>query len=153
MRMNVTQVTSALNAITTREVPDVMKGRLLSLYARLVPALSGALEARSKDRLEGVQKLLAERAEFEAQSMEAILTELANSIKKELAEPEVVQLEFWTTEEREQLNRNMDALQRRLAAIPGEIEQEKKVIHKRFASPQMRLFPVAVCFVVPSRFS
>jgi len=148
-RMNVTQVTNALNAVTDRESSATLKERLLALYPRLVPALSNALEARSKDRLDGIQKLLAERAEFEARSMEAILTELANSIKSELAEPEVVQLELWTSEEREQLNRNMDSLRRRLAAIPGEIEQEKEVIRKRFATPKVRTFPVAVAMLLP----
>jgi len=66
-----------------------------------------------------------------------------------LAEPEVVQLELWTSEEREQLNRNMDSLRRRLAAIPGEIEQEKEVIRKRFATPKVRTFPVAVAMLLP----
>ncbi len=85
--------------------------------------------------MEGIQKLLAERADFEASSMETILNELANSIRQELDEPEVMQLELWTSEEKEQLNRNMDALRRRLAAIPGEIEQEKEVIRKRICFP------------------
>jgi hypothetical protein len=53
--------------------------------------------------------------------------------------PEVLQLELFTSEEKEQLNRNMDALRRRLAAIPGEIEQEKQVIGKRFSNPQTRI--------------
>lgn len=153
VRMNVTQVNNALSSMTEREPSAALRGRLIELYPKLVPALLSALEARSKDRLEGVRKLLAERAEFEARSMEAILTELANAIKKELAEPEVVQLELWTSEEREQLNRNMDALQRRLAAIPAEIEQEKKVIQKRFATPQARTFPVAVAVIVPDKFA
>jgi superfamily II DNA or RNA helicase len=153
VRMNVTQVANALNAVTDREPSAALKGRLLALYPRLIPALSNALEARSKDRLEGIQKLLAERAGFEAKSIEAVLTELANSIKKELAEPEVIQLELWTSEEREQLNRNMDALRRRLAAIPGEIEQEKEVIQKRFAAPQARTFPVAVAILIPEKLA
>jgi superfamily II DNA or RNA helicase len=153
VRMNVTQVNNALSAMTEREPSAALRERLIGLYPKLVPALLSALEARSKDRLEGIQKLLAERAEFEARSMEAILTELANAIKKELAEPEVVQLGLWTSEEREQLNRNMDALKHRLAAIPGEIEQEKEVIQKRFAAPQARTFPVAVVILIPERLS
>jgi SNF2 family DNA or RNA helicase len=150
-RMNVTQVANALNAVTDREPNATLKGRLLSLYPRLIPALSNALEARSKDRLDGIQKLLAERAKFEAKSMEAILTELANSIRGELAEPEVIQLELWTSEEREQLNRNIDALRRRLQIIPIEIEQEREVIKKRFFNPQSHMFPIAVMFIFPEK--
>jgi hypothetical protein len=153
VRMNVTQVTNALNAMTDREPSSALRNRLIALYPRLVPALLSALEARSKDRLDGIQKLLAERVDFEARSMEAILTELANAIRKELAEPEVVQLELWTSEEKEQLNRNMDALRRRLMVIPGEIKQEEEVIRKRFASPKERIFPVAVLFLVPEKMT
>jgi superfamily II DNA or RNA helicase len=153
VRMNVGQVSNALNAMTDREISAAMQGRLLSLYPRLVPALLSALEARTKDKLDRIQSDLANRASFEASSIEAILTELAASIKKELTEPEVVQLELWTSEEREQLNRNMDALQRRLAAIPGEIEQEMEVIRKRFASPQVRIFPVGVLLLISEKLS
>jgi hypothetical protein len=45
------------------------------------------------------------------------------------------------------------ALRRILAAIPGEIEQEKTAILKRFSEPHIRKFPVAVMFLVPSNFS
>jgi hypothetical protein len=38
---------------------------------------------------------------------------------------------------------------RGLAAIPGEIEQEKTGILKRFSDPQTRMFPVAVMFLIP----
>ena len=44
---------------------------------------------------------------------------------------------------------SMDALRRRLAAIPDEIEKEKAAILKRFSDPQTRMFPVAVMFLVP----
>jgi hypothetical protein len=123
----------------------------LDLYPRLVASISAALEARSKDRMEGIFKLLAEREAFEAKSIESILTELAGSIRQELDEPEILQLELFTSEEKEQLNRNMDALRRRLAAIPSEIEQEKKAVRRRFADPQSRMFPVAAMFLVPEK--
>jgi len=103
--------------------------------------------------MDGIQKLLTERSEFEAKSIESVLNELAGSIRHELDEPEVFQLELFTSEEKEQLNRNRDALRRRLAAIPVEIEQEKAVIQKRFSDPQIRMFPVAVMFLVPEKYS
>ena len=153
VRMNVGQVTNAISAATGREPSADTRQRLLDLYPRLIPSISAALEARSKDRMEGIQKLLAERSEFEAGSIASVLNELASSIRQELDEPEVLQLELFTSEEKEQLNRNMDALRRRLAAIPGEIEQEKKVIQERFANPQLRMFPVAVTFLIPEKYA
>jgi len=151
VRMNVGQVTAALGAATDRQPSPEMQQRLLGLYPRLMAAISAALEARAKDRMDGVQKLLAERAEFESASIESILTELGNSIRRELNEPEAIQLELFTSEEKDQLNRNLDALRRRLSAIPGEIEQEQKIILERYASPQTRMFPVAVMILLPEK--
>ena len=152
MRMNVGQVANTMQAATEKEPPEAMQRRLLDLYPRLLPSLAAALEARAKDRMEGVLKLLTERAGFEANGMESILNELAGSIRRELDEPEVLQLALFTSEEREQLNRNLDALRRRLAAIPDEIVQEKEVIRQRFSNPQSRLFPVAAMFLIPNKY-
>jgi superfamily II DNA or RNA helicase len=152
-RMNVGQVANAINVATDGVPSASMQQRLLDLYPRIIPSISAALEARSKDRMDGIQKLLTERSEFEATGIESVLNELANSIRQELNEPEILQLELFTSEEKEQLNRNLDALRRRLAAIPGEIELEKKAILKRFSGPQTRMFPVAVMFIVPEKYS
>ena len=58
---------------------------------------------------------------------------------------------MFSSSEREQYNRNVAALQARLAQIPVEIEQETAAIRARYAAPQPRLFPVAVTFLVPER--
>lgn len=160
-RFNVTQARATLEAavgaqFANKEVSQAMQGRLLALYPQIVNALASALEARRKDRLEGIHKLLVEREEFEAKGIQVILTELAKSIEAELSESQTQQLDFLkelNLDERDQLNRNLDALRRRLQAIPGEIEQEQGVIHKRYADPQARMFPVAVAFIVPERLS
>jgi hypothetical protein len=151
-RMNVGQIESALHSVTDQEPSPTMQQRLLALYPQLMPAISSALDARSKDRMSGILNLLSERSELESKNIESVLQELANSIRKELDEPDVLQLELFTSEEKEQLNRNMDALRRRLAAIPEEIDQEKSVIEKKYSDPQFRLFPVAVMFLVPDKY-
>lgn len=123
------------------------------MYEKIMPQLIQSLEARKTDRMDGVQKLLEEREEMESRNMEAILNELAHAIKNELDEPEVFQLELFTTDEKEQLNRNVDALRRRLHEIPNEIKAEQEQIRKRFADPQPRMFPVAVTFLVPEKLA
>ena len=58
-----------------------------------------------------------------------LLHELAKSIEDELAENQNQQLDFLKElklDEREQLNRNLDALRRRLQAILSEIKQEQR---------------------------
>jgi len=160
-RFNVTQARAALEAAAgalyvNKVVSHSMQERLLALYPQLVNRLMSALEARRKDRMDGIHKLLTEREEFEANGIQTILTELAESIEAELEESQTQQLDFLkelNLDERDQLNRNLDALRRRLQAIPQEIEQEQAAIHKRYADLQARMFPVAVAFLVPSRHS
>lgn len=152
-RMNVGQIAKAIEGATGREPSPEMKERLMGMYEKIMPQLLQSLEARRTDRMDGVQKLLDEREEMESRNMEAILNELTRSIKNELDEPDIYQLELFTTDEKEQLNRNVDALRRRLQEIPNEIKAEQEQIRKRFADPQPRMFPVAVTFLVPERFS
>jgi hypothetical protein len=77
-------------------------------------------------------------------------TELRRSILEELREPEHAQLQLFSTEERVQRQRDLDALRRRLEEIPGDIEAETAAIRARYASPTPRLFPAAITFLVPS---
>jgi len=150
-RMNVGQTDTALRTALDRPVSAATQERLKSLWPSLRPSLEQALEARMKDRTAGMERQLREHEAKEIANMEAVLTELAAAIEKELVEPEYHQLELWSTTKRSQLNRNIQALQARLDQIPGEIEAEKAAIRARFADPQPRLFPVAITFLVPER--
>ncbi len=133
------------------EPGESIKQRLAALWPQTVGPLMQALEARMKDRTEGLHKLLAERAEKEITDITAILSELAQAIEQELKEPEYLQLELFSTQEREQLQVNTDALRLRLSQIPGEIEKEAEIIRARYADPTPRLFPVTVTFLVPEK--
>lgn len=154
-RLNVGQITDALASATIREPAAAMKKRLLDIYPQHADSLVKALEARMKDRAEGLQKTLAERRDKEIADITAILNELRQTIEKQLDDPELKQLVFegWTTEERDQLDRNMNALRTRLQQIPGEIKRETQAVERRFADPQPRMFPVSVTFLVPERLA
>ena len=127
----------------------------MALYPKHADSLRQALEARMKDRTTGLQKALAERAEKEAEDIRAILTELQRSIQEKLNDPENQQLTFdgWEDEERQQFERNMNALRVRVREIPDEIKRETAAVAARFADPQPRMFPVAVTFLVPERMA
>ena len=152
-RLNVTRVQDALEAATSRPVSEKTQTHLQSIWKSLEPSLQQSLEARQKDRLEGMQKLLTERKEKEIADVRAILGELEAMIRKELADPEFKQLELWSASERDQLKRNEQALRLRLAQIPEELEKEIAAIEARYADPQPRLFPVAVTFLVPEKYA
>jgi hypothetical protein len=152
-RMNLGQIANSLASESERTPSTEMSERLARIYAKIAPQLLQALEARSTERLESIGKLLADRADLETKNIEAILQELEQAIRNELTQPEVFQLELFSTDESEQLRRNMDALRRRLEEIPNEIKAEQEQIRKRFADPQPRMFPVAVTFLVPEKIA
>ena len=151
-RLNVGETQAILDAAIDEPVSAKMQAQLQSQWDRVKPALVQALEARMKDRLAGMQRLLDERRDKEMIDIEMILRELAAAIEQELEKPAYQQLELFSMDERSQLNRNTAALQARLEQIPGEIEAETAAIEARFADPQPRMFPVAVTFLVPERF-
>jgi ERCC4-related helicase len=152
-RMSVGQVRDALAAALPEEPPEEVKRRLIELWPRHSAALVQALEARMKDRAGSLQRDLAERADKEVRDITAILTELQKTIEAELNAPAYQQLELFSAPEREQFERNRDALGARLKQIPQEIGKETAAIRTRFADPQPRLFPVAVTYLVPERLA
>ena len=154
--MNVGQVQQVLEVLEearSEMVSPQMQQRLQELWPTHSEALLQALEARTRERTNGLQKFLAEQAEKEMNDITTILTELRSTILAELHQPEVVQLQLagFSTAEQEQFERNMTALAERAEQIDAEIELERANIRRRFADPQARLFPVAVTYLVPER--
>jgi hypothetical protein len=147
------EMQDVLGAITADEPSGAVKEKLLGLWSKVSEPLHQALDARTKDRTEGLQKMLAERAEKEASDIREILSELERAIRDQSNDPDYQQgfLPGLAPAEQEQFERNVDALRRRLGEIPGEIEKEIEAIRARFADPQPRMFPVAVTFLVPHR--
>jgi len=84
-----------------------------------------------EERAASLQRLLDEREAQEKADITAILGKLETAIRRELDEPEYVQLELFTSSEREQYSRNVAALETRLAQIPGELEPELAQIRAR----------------------
>lgn len=152
-RLNVSQVSAALGAATERAVSTKTEGQLQSVWKNLEGPLMQSLEVRMKDRLDGMQKLLNERKQKETSDIRAVLGELQSMIERELGDPSYKQLEMFSPSESEQYNRNVQALRLRLKQIPDELEKEIAAIELRYADPQPRLFPVAVTFLVPEKYS
>ena len=155
-RMNERQLKDALAAAEDRPVSASVQRTLAQLWEKHREALVQSLEVRMRERADSLQRALADRAAKEQLDIRSILTELQESILKEIQQPEkVVQLQLagFSTEERQQFDRNISALEERVKQIDTEIEQETRRIQQRFADPQPRLFPVAVTYLVPERFA
>ncbi len=112
-----------------------------------------AVNARSRERLQFLMNTLERRRDKELDDVEKLLDELEKMINKELEDskkPE--QLDFMDKlqpDERETLQRDLNALKSRLDRIPEERQEEKKNLLRRYEEPTDRTFPVAVEFLVP----
>lgn len=83
---------TALGAISTDAVPEVMQQKLLALWDKYASPPMQALVARQGERTTSLQRNLQNWAEKEIADITTILTELQKSILKELDEPQVEQL-------------------------------------------------------------
>jgi ERCC4-related helicase len=145
------RVQSLLDASQPQPVPATLQTRLQEIWPGIESNLMLALEARMKQRLDGMQRLLDDRQAKEIEDITALLHELETAIEAELKTPGPIQLELWKDEERDQLRRDEEALSFRLNQIPGELEKEVNTIKAHYVDPQPRMYPVAVVFLVPER--
>ncbi|PAX52197.1 DISARM system SNF2-like helicase DrmD [Brunnivagina elsteri] len=152
-RLGVMKIQEALAAALPELAPENIRQRLAQLWDSHAPALMQSLESRMEDRSKSLQRDLGDRAAKEAADITAILTELRQSILKELDEPEFKQLELFNTAEVEQFERNINSLKARVEQIPAEIEREVAAIQARFANPTPRLFPLAVTYLIPQKLA
>jgi superfamily II DNA or RNA helicase len=148
-RLNVGEVDTLVAAATGDLASVPVRRRLAATWERVAEPLLKSLERRAYDRADSLQRTLADRAEQEANTITAVLQELRRSIEAELTEPESEQLTLFSPDERNQFERDQDALRRRLEAIPADIDRETAAIRARYAAPAPRLFPAAVTFLVP----
>lgn len=151
-RGNVTQVQQWLEQATDEAPAPAALDRLRTAWPTVAQALQTALDARKRDRTKTLESRMAARADEDVKGLTEVLEQLAHTIRGELDEAgKQKQLTFdWTADEREQWDRNHDDLQRRLDAIPGEIEAESARIRANYADPQPLLFPLSVTWLVPS---
>jgi len=155
-RMNVGEVKAALAAATGERAPAAAEERVAAEWATVEESLYRALEARAAEITGSLDRRLAERAQAERATVESVLAELRRNIEAQVAAfkgdaGRQLALQFTTPDERAQFDRDLDALERRAAEIPGEIEREVAAIDRRYASRDFRLFPAALTCIVPPR--
>lgn len=124
---------------------------------RIREPLYRSLEARFAEKVSSLEKTLAKAAEREKKDIEALLIDLAASIRAGLGDVEAqvkqLQLDFGDSDERKQASADVAALRARLEQIPEEIKQEQELIDRRYADMHPLMFPAAVTILVPKRFA
>jgi hypothetical protein len=139
----------ALDASRPTPAPAAALPRIVALWPSLREPLQSALDARRKDRVASLGKKLAERAALDHEAIDTILTELEQALQRELTAPESPQLGLFDREEKEQHQRDREALRHRLEAIPAERARESQAITDRYKDPTPRLFPIALTCLWP----
>jgi hypothetical protein len=153
LRVNGTK--AALAAATNRPVPEGIESMLADHWNRMRERVESMINARAQEVGRQREARLDKRRDTEIESIRTVLNDLRKSIEKELGdlarEPDVVQLRFegLDQDERLQLERDLDALRRRVEEIPREIEQEVDRLSDRYRTRETRVFPVAITFLVP----
>ena len=139
-------------------IVDEMRRRFNSCAKPLVDSVV----ARVKDRANSLESVLQKTKEKEIEDVSSLLDELERTLDKELhpekygKEPKPRQLlfdEFMEMEQRDQIKRDDEALEQRLARIPQERLDEKSAIERRYENVKSRAFPAAVFFIVPDNFN
>ncbi|MFC1467804.1 DISARM system SNF2-like helicase DrmD [Verrucomicrobiota bacterium] len=138
------------------EPNDGLLGLLTERFEKQESAIRATMEARSKDRLRFLENTLGRRKESEIADIVNVLTELERTIRAELKNDSDLQemllpgmYDFLNAQEKNQVQRDVEALKNRINRIPKEREMEKATIEKRYAGLTDRTFPVAVVFLVP----
>ena len=143
-------VQAALDAATDEPVPKHVLDLLAAQWPRIEESLRGAIENRARTVAEQKGRHLDARRDEQLEMVRQVLTELRTSILESLEEPEWEQLVLdLDGDQRNQVQRDLEALRRRAEAIPEEIEREQELIRRRYAERTPRWFPAAVTFLVP----
>jgi superfamily II DNA or RNA helicase len=146
------QLQAVIDAPTLGVPPPAITRGLLAEWPKIAEGVLGALSRRQQDRSDSLTAVLARRADDDAQAIGSVLGELERSIRAELADAEgdiQLKLPGLSSDERNQVERDLHALWRRLDEIPAEITKETAAVRKRYAEPTPRLFPAAIEFCIP----
>lgn len=144
---------SSLGKPSLREVPENARNTLIAAAAGDVEDLRPHLQRLAEQAGTTAEKDLARRGEREAKSMREILLRQKARIEKELADLETPAskqrtLGFDEAEDR-QFKAERRLWQRRLEAIPGELETEPARVQASFEVKTTRVEPVGVVYLWP----
>ena len=137
-------------AATEQPPAEQAREQLTELWPSLAEPLGRALATRANQRARSLHGLLAERCDEEVAAVEAVLAELATSIRQKLTDDPYWEQPTLFALEQEQLHTDREALRARLDDIPTQRERETEALRRRYADPTARWFPAAVTFLVPA---
>lgn len=158
-RFNVGETSAALESALEGDIDPIDRAKLSALWPQVEEPLVRALEARKDEVAQSLERQLAERRDEEERALTSVINDLKLSIERELARLDAqgnlqMFLEGFGPNERdqrEQAERDVENLRRRLQELPAELEREREAIARRYSVTRSTLFPAAVTWLVPMR--
>lgn len=155
-RLRVQRLQEIMSKARATEASSADKAQFQAVWESIIQQpLLASLDKRQAERTESLLRILEERKVKEQADITEVLMELQKTLQAEIADADaptqlrLLGLEKFSTDERDQYTRNVEALRRRLAQIPQEREAEVAHIETRYENITARLFPIAVTFYVP----
>lgn len=146
-------IEDALAKPSLREVPETARNPLLAAAPGDVDELRPHLERLARQVAASAEKDLTRRGEREAKAMREILLQQKKRIERELADlekPELKQrLMGFAEDEERQFRAERRLWQRRLYAIPRELETEPARVQASFEVKSVRVEPVGIVYLWP----
>jgi superfamily II DNA or RNA helicase len=157
-RLGVGDIKAALQARGDTPLPRHHRDEIEQAWNRLSMPVFEAVQARAEELRGGVKRRLEQRRGSEVEGIRTVLGQLASSIRKELdaaKDGKAEQLTFFDLDDRErnQLRRDIAALEHRLNEIPEELEREIARLQRRYSDARDVVFPAAATVLVPRRFA
>ncbi len=123
-------------------------------WDRVASDLVTSLERRGQRLAEIKQKALQARMEDELTRLESDVDRAAVAMREALdrtrSQLDSAQISLFAEEEAEQLERDYDRLHARYATIRDKVQTEITSVRERYATQDVRVFPIAVTFLHPA---
>lgn len=147
--------------LSAPKVSERLRSVLQQRFKACETNILSASKARALNRRDALLEQLSRRCEEEKKAIEEVLTSLKKAIQKTLtgstlSEDEIgFQRDLFAGNEVNSYGIQYDRsdLEKRIEQIPTEIEEEKKIIDKRFqiSERDARNLPVSLLFLVPEK--
>jgi len=144
---------------TFDEISMSLADKIRVLIEKNKKNINAEIGAKLSDRHEKIEKTLAKKAARDAETVEKLINERINEIKKRLADfmnktgEEYMQLSLFTEEEKQEFRENMKWLEYRLGELKTRLVQEPEEITRRYRIKDEKSFFLSITVYIPSKLA
>ncbi len=147
------------NEFAYDEISMSLADKIRVLIEKNKKNINAEIGAKLSDRHEKIEKTLAKKAARDAETVEKLINERINEIKKRLADfmnktgDEYMQLSLFTEEEKQEFRENMKWLDYRLGELKTRLVQEPEEITRRYRIKDEKSFFLSITVYIPSKLA